>query len=98
MGLNKRKKINYFLGYRTMRKGENFDNPKINQDFSNAFDFQNVDFNLFAINTLNEFGSSIQSKENNFLYIQFIVYGDGNIELNSLSFIYKNNRMLKSIG
>ena len=97
-GTKQKKENKLFLGYRTMRKGENFDNPKIRQDFSNAFDFENVDFNLFAINTLNEFGSSIQSKENNFLYIQFIVYGDGNIELNSLSFIYKNNRMLKSIG
>lgn len=97
-GTKQKKENKLFLGYRTMRKSENFDNPKIKQDFSNAFDFENVDFNLFAINTLNEFGSSIQSKENNFLYIQFIVYGDGNIELNSLSFIYKNNRMLKSIG
>ena len=57
-----------------------------------------MDFNLFAINTLNEFGTSIPTKENNFLYIQFLVVGYGSVELNGIEIIYKSNRLLKTIG
>lgn len=101
------------FGYRTMRRFNRFDregdsimmkntvsikNEGQTIEVSNPMDFNEVDFNLFSINTFNEFGSSIHTKENNFLYIQFLILGEGNISLNSLEFLYKINRMLKTIG
>lgn len=97
-GTKQEKENKLYLGYKTMRRSDRLGTPSIVQDFSNSFDFDNVDFNLFAINTFNEFGASIPTKENNFLYIQFVLYGKGNIEVNGLNFLYKNNRMLKTIG
>jgi hypothetical protein len=91
------------FGLKTMRRIKRLeDNTEImlskQVDASNAFSFEEVEFNLFAINTFNEFGTSIPTKENNFLYIQFMIAGEGQIELNSLEAIYKNNRMLKTVG
>jgi hypothetical protein len=53
---------------------------------------------MFAFSTFPEFGMSIRMKENNFLYIQFMVKGAGRIQLNALEIIYKLNRRLKTIG
>lgn len=91
------------LGYKTMRRYNRFDETgKSNMmrgfEVSNPFAFEEMDFNLFAINTLNEFGTSIPTKENNFLYIQFLVVGYGSVELNGIEIIYKSNRLLKTIG
>ncbi len=64
----------------------------------NNFDFGELDFNMFTFSTFPEFGMSIRMKENNFLYIQFMVKGEGRIHLNALEIIYKLNRRLKTIG
>lgn len=100
----KQEKENWIkLGYRTMRRFNRFDETGMSDmmkgvEASNPMNFEEVDFNVFAINTLNEFGASIPMKENNFLYIQFIVIGEGNIELNAIEILYKLNRMLKTIS
>jgi hypothetical protein len=41
---------------------------------------------------------SLPMKENNFIYIQFVVNGFGKIELNGIEIIYKANRMIRSVG
>jgi hypothetical protein len=100
----KQEKENWIkLGYRTMRRFNRFDETGVSDmmkgvEASNPMNFEEVDFNVFAINTLNEFGASITMKENNFLYIQFIVIGEGNIELNAIEILYKLNRMLKTVS
>lgn len=102
----KQEKENWIkLGYRTMRRFNRFFDEDMmanvkgkNIEASNTMNFEEVDFNVFAINTLNEFGASLPMKENNFLYIQFIVISEGNIELNAVEILYKLNRMLKTIG
>ncbi len=93
------------IGYRTMRRFNRFYDEDMmanvrvkNIEASNPFDFGEVLFNLFSINTINEFASSIPMKENNFMYVQFIVVGEGDIELNAIEILYKLNRMLKTIG
>ena len=88
------------IGYRTMRRFNRFydEDMMANIEASNPFDFGEVLFNLFSINTINEFASSIPMKENNFMYVQFIVVGEGDIELNAIEVLYKLNRMLKTIG
>lgn len=91
------------IGYRTMRRFNRFDRS-VESDMmkgveaSNPFNFDEVNFNLFAISSFSHFGASIPMKENNFLYIQFLIIGDGNIELNSIEILYKINRMLKTIS
>ena len=100
----KQEKENWIkLGYRTMRRFNRFDETGMSDmmkgvEASNPMNFEEVDFNVFAINTLNEFGASIPMKENNFLYIQFIVIGEGNIELNAIEILYKLNRLLKTVS
>jgi len=84
------------FGYRTMRKYDM--NHRLDVDMANPFDFEGINFSIFSLSTFNNFGMSIPLKENNFLYIQFILSGYGRIELNSFEIIYKNNRMLKTIG
>lgn len=91
------------FGYKTMRRLRRLeDNTEVSisrqVDLSNPMSFDEVNFNTFALNTFNEFGISLPLKENNFLYIQFVVIGQGQIELNAIEIIYKLNRMLKSIG
>lgn len=91
------------FGYKTMRRLKRLeDGELISIDkrvaMSNVFDFSEFEFNSFSLNTFNEFGSSLPTKENNFLYIQFIIKARGRVEINSIEFIYKNNRLLKSIG
>jgi hypothetical protein len=83
------------FGYRTMRRMSGLSSPI---DLSNNFDFNEVDYNQFALATFDTVAISLPMKENNFLYIQFTLNGVGKIEMNAIEVIYKANRMLKSIG
>lgn len=83
------------FGYRTMRRLVGFTSPI---DLSNNFNFNEVNFNNYNLASFDTTAVSLPMKENNFLYIQFILDGSGKIEMNSVEVIYKNNRMLKSVG
>lgn len=83
------------FGYRTMRRLSGFTSPI---DLSNNFSFNEVNFNQYNLASFDTTAISLPTKENNFLYIQFILDGVGKIEMNSIEVIYKNNRMLKSVG
>jgi len=91
------------FGYKTMRRLKKLENgeeillPK-QVSLANTFDFDEINFNVFSLNTFNDFGMSLPLKENNFLYIQFLIRAQGQIELNSIEIIYKLNRTLKTIG
>jgi hypothetical protein len=67
-------------------------------DLSSDFNFDEVAFTQFALATFDTVALSRPMKENNFLYIQFILNGVGKIEMNGIEVLYKLNRMLKSIG
>jgi hypothetical protein len=86
---------NLTLGYRTLRRLSGI-NSSI--DLSNEFNLQNIDYSQFSLSTMDTVGFSLPMKENNFLYIQFVINGTGKIELNSFEVLYKPNRMIKSIG
>lgn len=93
------------FGYKTMRRLKSLEetegltiSSKKEIDLSGIFNFEDFNFKLYSFSTFNEVGLSIPSKENNFLNIQFFVHASGMIELNSLLFIYKINRQLKTIG
>lgn len=88
-----------YLGYRTMRRYDSMNVLK-GVDIANVGEtnLDNLTFSLFSINTFAETGSSFPMKENNFLYIQFVIKGIGKIQLNGIKVIYKLNRLLKSIG
>lgn len=93
------KASNIYFGYKTMRRYDRVDHYKeIKMDSPNPMSLEQMDFVSFSINTMDEFGSSVPTKENNFLYIQIVIHGKGIIELSGLEMIYKNNRMLKTIG
>ena len=68
------KENNLYLGCRTMRRLKALDEVI---PLPNNFDFGELDFNMFTFSTFPEFGMSIRMKENNFLYIQFMVKGRG---------------------
>lgn len=84
------------FGYRT-RRHENLESER-DINVSNPSTFNRLNFDNFGFNTFSETGFSMPMKENNFLYIQFYIQGFGQIEVNSFSVIYKNNRMLKTVG
>lgn len=84
------------FGYRTRRR-TNLDSER-DINVSNPNTFNRLNFDNFAMNTFSEVGFSMPMKENNFLYIQFYIQGFGQIEVNSFSVLYKNNRVLKTIG
>ncbi|MFZ9703662.1 MAG: hypothetical protein ACO3BB_00125 [Bacilli bacterium] len=86
---------NLTLGYRTLRRLSGI-NAQI--DLSNEFNLENVDYSQISLATMDTVGFSLPMKENNFLYIQFVINGTGKIELNSFEVLYKANRMIKSIG
>jgi hypothetical protein len=86
---------NMTFGYRTLRRLAGLTSPI---DLSDNFNFQNVDYNQFALATFDTVGFSLPMKENNFLYIQFTINGVGKIELNGIEIIYKLNRAIKSVG
>lgn len=102
--MTKQQKENIIMfGYKTMKRLKTLDDSEeisISRqvDLSNAFNFDEVDFNTFALNTFNEFGFSMPLKENNFLYIQFMILAVGQVEINSIEIIYKLNRLFKSVG
>ena len=90
-----------FFGYKTtkvIRDDTHGDKSFLKGSLSNPFNFDTFNFNIFGIQSFSEMGSSFPIKENNFLYIQFMFLGYGQVELNSFDILYKNNRMLKSIG
>jgi len=94
---------NLYFGYKTMRRLRGLNENEaiaVNKqiDLANTFDFGDIDLNTFTINTFNEFAVSVPAKENNFLYIQFLVAAQGQVELNAIEIIYKLNRLLKTIG
>ena len=91
------------FGYKTARRLKTIDDTSeslIERQFNlpKVFNFEEMDFVNFAMNTFNEMGMSLPLKENNFLHIQFVIYAEGLIELNGIDIIYKNNRKLKTIG
>jgi hypothetical protein len=83
------------VGFKTIRRLDGF-NEVI--DLSNNFNNEEVEFNLFSLSTFDTNAISRPMKENNFLYIQFLIVGTGKIEVNAIEVLYKANRMLKSIG
>jgi hypothetical protein len=94
-----------YFGYKTMRRLKSIEETEdlyvsnvVNVDLSNAINLSEVDFNIFTLSSFNDIGMSFPTKENNFLYIQFMIQGVGQIELNAIEIIYKLNRALKSIG
>jgi hypothetical protein len=95
------------FGYKTMRRLKELEDSNAvvvpimipdKIDLSNNFNFDELSFNIFSINTFQESGLSLPMKENNFLYIQFMIHGIGNIEFNGFHVVYKNNRTIKSIA
>jgi len=86
---------NITFGYRTMRRLAGLTEVI---DLSSDFNFDEVAFTQFALATFDTVALSRPMKENNFLYIQFILNGVGKIEMNGIEVLYKLNRMLKSIG
>ena len=96
-----------FIGYKTMKTIRDFafgdkTSPMLktpeSYGIATTFGFQSLNFNIFGLNTFSEMGSSIPMKENNFLYMQFLVLGLGRVELNGFKVIFKENRILKTIG
>jgi len=96
----KQKESNYlYLGYRTMRRYETFSRGVSSRfDLPKTNNFDNFSFTTYALSSFSESGISIPMKENNFLYIQFLIKGKGNAMINGIKIIYKYNRMLKSFG
>ena len=95
------------FGYKTMRRLRELEDSNAiivpimipdKIDLSNNFNFNEMSFNIFSLNTFQESGLSLPMKENNFLYIQFMIHASGNVEFNGFHVVYKNNRSLKSIG
>ena len=84
------------FGYKTRRRA-NIDSER-DINLSNPNTFNRLNFDNFGFSTFSETGISLPMKENNFLYVQFYIQGLGQIELNSFTILYKNNRMIKTIG
>ena len=86
---------NMTFGYRTLRRLAGLSDVI---DLSNNFNLENVEYSQFSLATFNTVAMSLPMKENNFIYIQFVVNGFGKIELNGIEIIYKANRMIRSVG
>ena len=90
-----------FIGYKTsntIRGFEEGDKPSQKVDLANPFDFEQMNFNIFSLETFSEMGASFPMKQNNFLYIQFVIEAKGQVEINALRFLFKNNRRLKTMN
>ena len=85
------------IGYRTMRRSKSIEETR-RFAVPTMFNFEELDFRMFGVSTMSEYGMSIPTKENNFLYIQFLIEAEGQVELNSIEILYKMNRLLKTIG
>lgn len=83
------------FGYRAMRR---YSLLNISIPLPNNFDFSNVNLENLSLGTFADFGISLPTKENNFLYIQLMVIGYGSIQLNAIEILYKLNRRLKTIN
>ena len=81
-------------GYRTLR-GHKALSDLQEIERGNSLTFYNTDFNVFSLTTFENSVISKRQKENNFLYIQFIFSGKGNIEISDFLVYYKNNRKNK---
>lgn len=86
---------NMTFGYRTLRRLAGLSDVI---DLSNNFNLNNIEYSQFSLATFNTVAMSLPMKENNFLYIQFIINGYGKIELNGIEILYKANRMIRSVG
>lgn len=83
-------------GYRTLRGHKALsDSEEIEIGRGNSLTFYNTDFNVFSLTIFENSVISKRQKENNFLYIQFIFSGKGNIEISDFLVYYKNNRKNK---
>lgn len=86
-------------GYKTMRGYQDFkdllDATKVGNQ---TFDFSGTDFNIFSMSTIEHGAISKKKKENNFLYIQFMFFAIGSVEINDFLVYYKNNRKNKVIS
>jgi len=85
-----------YFGRKTMRSVDWNANHELS--IPNVSDFEITDFTNYALSAFSETGISFPCKENNFLYIQFLVIAFGQIELSGFSVMYKINRLVKSIG
>lgn len=84
------------IGYTTRRRG--FDETKNDINVSNPNTFKRLSLSNYGSTTFRESGFSIPMKENNFLYIQFMLEGTGQVEINGFDVLYVNNRLLKTVG
>ena len=73
-------------GYKTMRSYQDFkDLLDVQKHGNKMFDFSDTDFNIFSMSTLEHGAISKKKKENNFLYIQFMIFAIGSVEINDFS-------------
>ncbi len=85
-----------YFGRRTMRS-PNWEATK-EISLANPMDFSMVDFGNFGISSFAENTISIPVKENNFMYIQFLIIATGQIELDGFTIVFKENRLSKTIS
>jgi hypothetical protein len=86
-------------GYKTMRSYQDFkDLLDVQKHGNKMFDFSDTDFNIFSMSTIEHGAVSKKKKENNFLYIQFMFFAIGSVEINDFLVYYKNNRKNKVIS
>ena len=84
------------IGYNTRRRA--FDETKYDINVSNPNTFKRTSLANYGSTTFRESGFSIPMKENNFLYIQFLIEGVGQVEVNGFDVLYINNRLLKTVA
>ena len=86
-------------GYKTMRSYQDFkDLLEVQKGRNKMFDFSDTDFNIFSMSTIEHGAILKKKKENNFLYIQFMIFAIGSVEINDFLVYYKNNRKNKLIS
>jgi hypothetical protein len=84
------------IGYTTRRRG--FEETKNTLSVSNPNTFKRTNLSNYAMTTFRETGFSVPMKENNFLYMQILIEGVGQIEVNGFDILYIDNRLLKSVA
>ena len=98
--VKKEKNVNFLqYGYKTMRSYQDFkDLLEVQKGGNKTFDFSDTDFNIFSMATIEHGAILKKKKENNFLYIQFMIFAIGSVEINDFLVYYKNNRKNKLIS
>lgn len=98
--VKKDKNVNFLqYGYKTMRSYQDFkDLLEVQKGRNKMFDFSDTDFNIFSMSTIEHGAILKKKKENNFLYIQFMIFAIGSVEINDFLVYYKNNRKNKLIS